>query len=211
MNFSTDRDLLIAEPQLFQDVPLAGQERLRVADAVVTGTALTSASANFAAANVGAGDVALLAGVPVEILARPSATSLTVSRLRPRLSDAAIAPQPGTNLELVIRTFAPQAALVHEGLLRMLGIDPGGGSALGEAMIVSLSVMAHLETLGTLERIFLGVIALTGDNGELWKKALAYHRRFAAACRSAKVRMDLDGDGRADFTRELGSIQFTRA
>ena len=211
MNFSTDRNLLMLEPGVFNDVPFVAQERLRVTDASVSGTTVTSASADFAAAQVDAGSVVSIAGIPAEVVARVSATELTVSRVRQRASDAAIPPVPGSNLELIVRTFAPQAALVHDCLLRMVGVDPDdANSPITESMIVSLSTMTHLEALGTLERVYAGAVALVGENGDIWKKAADYHRRFGAACRGARIRMDLDGDGKADFTRELGLIQFVR-
>jgi hypothetical protein len=153
----------------------------------------------------------LVAGVPLEVTARLTVTSLTVSRLRRKTSDAVIPPTPGSGLEVIARTFAPQAEMVHDMLLRRLGIDPDDpDSPLKEDMVVSLGVMSRLEVYGTLERIYAGAVALAGDNGALWEKALHYHRQFATAVRSARVRLDLDGDGRADITRELGTVSLVR-
>jgi hypothetical protein len=155
--------------------------------------------------------VVVIAGVPAEVISRTDAQTLVVSRLRGRRSDDPIPPAPGTSLEVVARSFAPQASLVHDTLLAMLGIDPDDtGGAITEGMIVSLTVMARLETLGTLERVYTGAVAVGGDTGEVWKKAAEYHRKFGTACRAARVRLDLDGDGAADFTRELGVLRFIR-
>ena len=213
MNFSTDRDLLAMEPTLFHDVPWAGQERLAIDDAVVTDTTVASA-ADFAAAGIETGSVVLIAQRAHEVLARPDAHRLTVSLLRAQLSDPPLAgphadgqPQP-----LLARTFAPQAALVQDSLLRLLHIDPDDTrpDAPREDAIVSLSVMSRLETLGTLERIFSGAAALTGDNQTLLYKAGEYRRRFRRAAAQATVLPDTDGDGLADQRRHLGVARLHR-
>ena len=211
MNFSTDRDLLVHEPEVFVNIPLAGQEPLRVSDGSITGTTLSSAGADFTAAQVDVGSVALVAGTAHEIVARVDANTLTVSKLRTRLADAAIAPGDGTGLEIIVRTFAPQAAVVHDVLLHMLGIDADNPDpSLSQDNIVSLSLMARLEALGTLHRLYSGAVALVGDNEELRRKSAEYHHRFNAGCRGASVWMDLDGDGNGDVRVQLGVTSMVR-
>ena len=212
MNFSTDRDLLAWEPEVFRDVPFAGQERERVDDGELTGTTLTSVSADFEAAGVEAGSVVLVDRVAYEVLSRDDAQTLTVSRPRARLTDDAIAGADGEDLPVVVRTFSPQAALVCDGLLRLLGIDPDDeGVGLTADAVVSLSVMARLEALGTLERVYSGAVALTGENEGLRLKAEAYRRRFREAVAQASVLVDVDGDGYADERRHLGLVRLARA
>ncbi|MCC7193373.1 MAG: hypothetical protein IT444_11380 [Phycisphaeraceae bacterium] len=209
--FSTDRDLLAYEPSVFADAASVALERCRANDGIISGTTLSSAASDFAAQGVEPSCVVVAADVPLEVISRTDAHTLVVSKLRPNRADTPTPPTAGMGLEIIVRSFAPQAALVHDALLLMLGIDPDESDGMiNKDMIVSLSVMARLETLGTLERIYTGAVALTGDNGELWKKASEYHRRFGTACRSARIRLDLDGDGRADFTRELGVLRFCR-
>lgn len=203
MNFSTDRDLLALEPSLFYDVPIASQLRLQVSDAAVAGTVLTSATADFVAAQVESGSVVLLDNTALEVLTRASATTLTVSRLRNRLGDAAIAPAPGTGLTLVVRTFAPQATLVHDLLLGALQLTD-------DEPVVSLSAMAHLEALGTLERVYAAAVTFAGDQPGLERKADHYRVRFAQALRRCPVLLDLDGDGVADTRRCLASAELVR-
>ena len=218
MNFSTDRDLLALEPALFHDVPWVGQQRVEVDDAAVMGTTVLSPTADFVGAQVEAGGVVLIERVAHEVVRRLDASSLEVSLLRTRLAEPAI---PGpfaedgdepTGRRLVVRTFGPQAAMVHDSLLRLLGIDlhdarPG---ALGEDAVVSLSVMVRLETLGTLERVFSGAAALTGDNQMLLYKAGEYRRRFRQATAQASVLLDTNGDGHADERRRLGIGRLVR-
>ncbi len=124
MNFSTDRDLLLLEPNVFRDVPFAAQQRLKRSDAVLAGSTLTSAGADFASAQVDPGSVVLVTGTAYEVLARTSATTLTISLLRASLTDEALPGPAGSNLEVIVRSFEPQASLVHDVLLRMLGTGP---------------------------------------------------------------------------------------
>ncbi|MEM1027539.1 MAG: hypothetical protein AAGJ38_05605 [Planctomycetota bacterium] len=212
MNFSTDRDLLALEPTLFQDVPWVGQQRIRVSDAYVTGTSVTEASADFVAAQVETGSVVLIDRVTHEVVSREDTNTLTVSLLRSRLSDAAIPGDSGGPFTLTNRTFAPQAEIVHDGLLRLLGIDVNDSKpdALTEDAVVSVSVMARLEALGALERIYSGAAALTGDNQMLIYKAGEYRRRFRHATAQASVLLDTNGDGHADERRHLGMVRLQR-
>src|SRR5690606_15342474 len=108
MTFSTDRDLLLFEPLVFHDVPIAAQQRLRVDDGVLTGTTLTSATADFAAAQVDAGSVVLIAGVAHEVIQRIDPNTLEVSLPRQSLGSPAIAGVDGADLAAIARTFAPQ-------------------------------------------------------------------------------------------------------
>ncbi|MEX2212938.1 MAG: hypothetical protein WD768_02345 [Phycisphaeraceae bacterium] len=212
MLFSTDRDLLALEPNLFTEAVFASQHRLEVADGAVSDTSLTSATADFEAAQIDTGDIVLISDVPCEVIERVSAAALTVSKLRDQLSDAAIPPGDGSSITLIHRSFGPQAKAVHDVLLARLGIDVDDPDAsLTEDAIVSLGVMARLETLGTLARVYAAAIVPGGEhNAMLKQKADDYRRRFDLACRSAVVLLDLDGDGRADASRDMGVIELHR-
>ena len=212
MTFSTDRDLLAIEPAVFEDVPFVAQRRLSVADGVVSGTTLTSGGADFDAAQVDVGSVVLVAGVAHEVLARVDANTLTVSLPRTHKTDPAIPGGDGTALEVTAQTFAPQAELIHDGLLRLLGIDPDdAGAAIDESAIISVSLMTRLEALGTLEVVYSGAASLVGDNDTLLMKAGEYRRRFRQACAGASVSLDTDGDGVVDERLSLGTIRFQRS
>jgi len=211
MNFSTDRDLLVIEPNVFRDVPLVGQQRLKVADGIITGTVLTSMSADFVGAQADAGGVVLIDGVPHEIINRVDANTLTVSLPRVGIADPVIPSGDDVGLEVIIRSYAPQAALVHDVLLRLIGVDPDDpNSDVTEDAVVSQDLMARLEALGTLERVYSASVVLVGDNQEAKKKAEDFGRRFNAACRASTVLLDTDGDGYADVRRGLGVIWYSR-
>ncbi|MEO1235563.1 MAG: hypothetical protein AAFX76_02115 [Planctomycetota bacterium] len=212
MNFSTDRDLLAFEPTLFHDVPWVGQRRVNADDAMMTDTTLSSPSSDFISGQVETGGVVLIDRRAFEVVSREDAQTLTVSLLRSRLIDAPIPGGDGGPYPITVRTFAPQAALVHDGLLRLLGVDADSGApeALSEDAVVSLSVMARLEALGTLERVYSGAAALTGDNQGLLYKAGEYRRRFRHATSQASVLLDTNGDGHADERRRLGVVRLQR-
>lgn len=211
MNFSTDRDLLVLEPHVFRDALVVGQQRLSVADGVVSGTTLSSASADFVSAQVDTGGVVLVSGVALEVVARVGVTDLTVSLLRADVNDPAIAPAGGSGLPVVVRTFAQQAAAVRGVLLGLVGIDEEDTqSTLTAGSIVSRGVMARLEALGTLEQVYAGAVSVVGENAETRQKMREYGRRFNAACRSATVLLDVDGDGVAEVRRSLGSFRISR-
>ncbi len=212
MNFSTDRDLLALEPSLFDEALFAGRKRLEVSDGAITGVTLTSATADFESARIDAGDVILVADAPCEVIARNSATSLTISQLRDNVGDDPIPPGNGSSLAVVHRTFAPQASLVHDELLRLLGIDAEGHGDPAEDAIVSMSVMRDLEALLTLARLYEAAITVSGEASFdlLRTKAAGYRARFREAARSSVIHLDLDGDGHADAVRDLRSIGLVR-
>jgi hypothetical protein len=209
MTFSTDRDLLVLEPSIFIDMPFIAQQRIRATDAAITGITLTSASSNFAAAQIGAGSVVLVANQSFEVLARIDDHTLTISMPRNSAADGAIpSTLTGTNQPLVARTFAPQAALVADTLLRLVGIDPD--DTRRHDTIVSVGTMSMLETLGTLERIYSAATAINQESVSIRFKAADYRKRFAAACRSARVLIDTDHDGVGDVTRQPGVANLKR-
>jgi hypothetical protein len=220
MPFTTDRDLLILEPGLFRQVQWVAQ-RLISATCSVSGTTLTSSGVDFVAQNVGPGHVALADGVAVEVVARLSATSLTVSRPRATLDEATVPPAQVTNKTLTISTFLPQVQIVHEQLLRMLGIEPadagvsglaGVDGVLTEAAIMNPRSLRLVEALGALHLIYAGASTVgdTGVEGGAAARAELYRARFEQVRRIAAARIDTDGDGIADATRHLNVMQLTR-
>ena len=212
MNFSTDRDLLLYEPTLFNDLPWVSQQRLSVNDAEVVDTMLMSAEADFEAAQIDTGSIVLIGKTPVEVMSRIDAMTLTVSLPRTRTTDAAIPPGDVSSASVIARTFAPQAELVCGSLLRMLGLDgEDTDQPLDAEAVVSLSLMARLEVLGTLERVFSSAAALTGDNDGLLFKAAEYRRRLFEAASRSPVQIDTTGDGLPDEKRYIGLSRLTRA
>jgi len=211
MNFSTDRDLLPLEPEAFTDAPLLGQTRVDVHDGQLEGTTLTSAAADFAAAGVEPGHVVLLGRTPFEVIDRPDAGTLTVSLPRTRTDSP---PLPAPHLEadaplrVRMRTFAPQAALVRDALMRMLGLSPDDEDA-----VLSLGAMARLEALGTLDLIYQLAATLTDDDqhSAILRRKAAHHRAaFLHARRAARIAIDTDADGHPNEHRRPGLLKLQR-
>ncbi|MEQ9454377.1 MAG: hypothetical protein RLN76_07275 [Phycisphaeraceae bacterium] len=209
MNFSQDRDLLAYEPNVFVEVPFTAQERVSVADGLVSGNTLTSVEADFVTAGVEVGGVVLIERVAHEVLAVIDAGTLSMSAVRGREADAAIAAKAGEQLSVRVRTFAPQATLVHDLLLRLLGLSEE--DSLGEEAVVSLGAMMRLECLGTLEMVYSAAASISGHHEAVLAKAALYRERFRRACREAVIGVDLDGDGRANERRRLGLVSLVRS
>lgn len=220
--FTTDRDLIILEPRLFFDISWTAQKLLDSASGGSInsgGDTLTLAGAAFDALGIGAGFIALIGTNPVtplEVVARLSATTLQVSRLRASESDALIPAASGSSLKVVIHTFRPQLGVIHSQLLRLVGIEPGspslsaGGGTPGEADITNPRAFALAEALGALHLIFASAAALVGMDSPLWIKAQMYRDRFRAERSRLAAEIDLNGDGEPDTTRRANVLQLTR-
>ena len=195
-NFSRDSDLLGHEPMVFHELPFAGQTRLKVTDAVIDGPNVTSAMGGFAP--LSAGQVAMIGDGSFAIAAIVSNNAMTL----------AVPPVGVSGSTLVVRTLAPQAALVGDELLRAIGLDPDDPSSAGS--IVSLSLMVQLEAIGTLSRAYAGAISIAGDSRRIEEKANRYRQRLARGLRGAAIELDLDGDGRIDAVRQPGIGQLVR-
>jgi hypothetical protein len=209
--FASDRDLVAIEPNLFRDGGPAAQ-RLVAGVCSISGTTLTltSQDVDLEAAGVGAGYVALVDGTPYEVVARLSATTATISRLRVSVADAVLPPTPGTGKPVEVRTFRPQLALMHGQLLRMVGIDPSDpAAALTEDAILNPGALAEVEALGAVYLAYTFAAGWTA--GEAWPRGQIYLQRYEQARQLVVVQLDTDGDGLADATRRLNVMQLRRA
>lgn len=205
MAYSRDRDLLALEPRVFDEAAAAGQERLRLTDGVVAGTVLSSASGDFELAGVGAGSVVLIAGVAHEVLGRSSAHAVNVSLLRGDEDEQAIAGVQGTTLEVICRTFAPQAEAARRELEEMLELERLATEPATRATVVNLQAVRDLEVLGALRLIYRQALEANGQSTGVLEKARHYEHEFERACRRTEVTLDLDGDGVADRVVSVGA------
>lgn len=220
MPFSTDRDLLTLEPNLFRDVAWSAQTRLTASDASLTSTTLTSASSNFAAAKIAPGMVALVNDAPLEIVSVDSDTTLTISRLRDAADDDPIPALPvASGGVLRIATFGPQREIIHRQLLAALGLHPAPPPGDEEAdsprphagNVVNTFDLALIESLGALHLILSSAAALVGEASTLWTKAALHRDRFDHARRRLGAHLDLNNDGVADAVRHITVLHLTRA
>lgn len=207
MAFSTDRDLLALEPNVFVDVPLASQQLLRAEDAVVDGTTLSSATSNFAAVDIAAGGVLVASGLTLEVVQRIDAQTLTVSLPRGGVDDPPLAPPLNGTVEITARTFAPQAAAAHARLRRVLGLTEDGSNA---SMLIASEQARHIEVLGTLAEIYRIAQGPLGDNDAFAARQHHYERAFAAAVHGLGVPVDVLGDGTARQWSHAGTRTLKR-
>ena len=212
--FATDRDLVILEPNLFRDVGWVGQ-RLCKGTATISGTTLTMSGVDVAldAAGIGAGHVVCVGGTSYEVIARLSASTLTISRPRGSVTDPILPPSAATAVEAFVTTFVPQIAIVERQILRMAGIEPEDTApdALAASAIVNPGSLTMLTALGALHLVYAAAGASAGGAADwMSERAAMYRERFGAARQSVRVLIDLNGDGVADATRRLNVMQLVR-
>ncbi len=220
-NFAADRDLLVLEPNLFRDVGWVGQRLSRgtgtVAGTPTTTLTIASPEVAFDTANVTAGHVVVVAGVSYEVVARLSATQLTISRLRESMGAANIPATPITAVECSIVTFAPQIAMAHAEIVRLAGLEFSGTAAAAEAAgandeakVVKEPGVVRLEALGALAIIWAAASGLLGASSPGHQRAEWYRERFVRERERVGIRVDLNGDGIAEEVRGLSAGRMRR-
>lgn len=212
MAFATDRDLIVLEPGLHNDVAWTAQRLVSVNDASITNNALTTSKADFEQSGVDAGHIAVIAGVTLEVVERLGPGTLLVSMVRADASGEALPTLPSLSGTLTIHTFAPQIELTHRELLRRAGVAPAGEpndtGAISEEMIIGGASLRSVEALGALRLVFSSAAARPDDRA--WRKAEMYRARFERAARRARIEIDRDGDGDVDEARRIGAGYFAR-
>ncbi len=205
MPYATDRDLLLLDPLVFNEFPATPQQRINVDDATVSGTTLTSVTADFTQAQIDEGHIALLAGRPIEIVARVDANTLTASQLRNSTDDDPIAPGDTTSAELIIRTFGPQIAIAHAFLLDRLNL-----LATETAAVLNPEVAARLEAMQTIAHVYAWSFNQSSDATAHQQRTSMLAKRFANLTRTMVIQLDRDGDGIMDDQFDFGTATLTR-
>jgi hypothetical protein len=211
--FATDRDLLALEPSLFRDIAWTGQ-RLLSCSGDVAGTTLTitPSGADFAAAGIAPGHIALVNGTAYEVVEVLTGTTATISRLRTDPAGPVIPPDEGTGLPVSISTFAPQLRTVHDQLLRLLDIEPSDPAALpNESSITNTRALILIESLTALHLIFTAAAALAAPGSTLWHRVAHYRQRITEERPHVAALLDLDSDGLPDATRRLSTFALLRS
>lgn len=217
---ATDRDLLVYEPRIFNELAAAAH---RVLDAPgagsfdSAGTTLTVTGAKFTDWNIGLGWVVLVNDAPLEVLARWNQTALYVSKLRESSAAAVIAGGTGAGHDVRVATFRPQLEATHEALLRALGIEPAqpagppGGGVITEASITNPRALLRAECLGTLAMLYSAAAVASGENNIHWAKASTYADRYAEERRRLTVTIDTNNDTKPDAVRRISPAWLARA
>ena len=214
--FASDRDLLIAEPGVLNEVGWFGQTIAQsdIASIDASGLLLTASDGGFTGAGIDGGYIALAGDRAYEIIGVSSATQMLISRVRARLDDPPVGGIPGSGIRLRVTTFRPQIELVHRQLMRMGGIEENdieADRAVTESQIVNGTDLRPIEVFGALYLIYLSASAGSNPGHPSIQKADRYRDRFELERRRVGIRIDLDGDGEADAVRRLNSFRFARS
>lgn len=214
--FTSDRDLLMYEPRLFLDTVWVGQ-RLVSTTGFVTSGVLVASGATFTTIGVMPGHVLNYRDASYEVVQVLGATQLGLSVPRASPEDPVILAPDSVNSSARIYTFRHQMLIVHEQILRMVGIEPElepqpGEALVTEASIVNPGALRRLEALGTLHLVFAAASAsgAVGEGSVLADKAAMYRERFAAERERVNVLIDMDGDGRPDAARRPTVMHLVR-
>lgn len=217
MPFATDRDLLIVEPSLFRDVSFLGQQIFRGTVRLDSGVlSIVAAPTDFTQSAVAPGHIIVVDERPYEILARTGASTLSVSLLRAAPDGNPILPANFIDRAGIITTFDPQIALVHDRMLRLLGLDAASaaadptGLALTQDHITNPHDLRLAEALGALHVIYSAASAQQSADSPTARRAELYRRRHAEESRQVRIHLDIDGDGRPDVTRTLAVLHLVR-
>ncbi|GJQ28612.1 MAG: hypothetical protein HBSAPP03_04960 [Phycisphaerae bacterium] len=210
--FAADRDLLIYEPHLFRDLAWAGQTLASGEATLVGSTMEISTDPSLEERGIGPGHVVMIDQIAYEILERIGSSEVIASLLRVATGDPVIPPPKMTARPAYISTFAPQIALAHRHVLRLLGIDPDDPAAGGAtaSQVTNPRDLMRLEALGALHLIYAAAAAAHGDEGPFAQRAAMYQRRFADERGRAMALLDLDHDGVADAVRRPAVAYLTR-
>jgi hypothetical protein len=209
MLLCTDTDLVRVEPNVFSEIQWLSQ-RLVKATGSVSGTTLTIASpdVNFDGAQLAPRMVVLIAGVAHEVVAKLSATTATISRVRPTSADAALTPAPVSGVEVIVATMMPQAAGVSDRVCRMFGLKPS--PAAGDPTFAEPGEITRFAALLTLAAAYSAAASISGDDSPTGKRAAKYRELAKEERRVLTARIDLDGDGIADAVRRPSVVGLER-
>lgn len=214
--FASDRDLLMYEPRLFLDAVWVGQRLFSGTGLVVSGV-LAASGALFTTIGIAPGNVVNYKDASYEVVQVLGATQLGLSVPRASAEDPVILAPDSASTSVSIYTFRHQLLIVHEQILRMIGIEPElvaqpGETLVTESSIVNPTALRRLEALGALHLVFAAASAsgAVGEGSVFSEKAAMYRERFAAERERVSVLIDTDGDGRADATRRPTVMHLVR-
>lgn len=215
MPLTTDTNLLRFEPNLFSEVQWHAL-RLLKATGAVSGTTLTISAfdTNFDGAQLEPGMVVLINSVPHEVVAKLSATTAQISRLRATPTDGLIPPAPVTGAEVVLQTFRAAIAIASKNVFRKLGLDPAqpatDASGAPSPVVTDPGSLEHLASLVTLAALYHSASEIESPGGLASRRSLRYQQLASNERRALAAQIDTDGDGLPDATRRSNVVPLIR-
>ncbi|HRK32402.1 MAG TPA: hypothetical protein PLD59_15160 [Tepidisphaeraceae bacterium] len=211
MTFATDIDLLHWEPNLVKEATFVSQTLLATTGDL-SGTTLTISGSSFVDAEVTGENIIYIGGAidgTFPIVEVNSSTQLTLSVLYDKLFNDPATPGRGgpdaTGVDFAIRTFWPQRQVVSDLILQAAGLDPGDAQK-----ILNPLVLKRACVLGTLQMIYNALAAAATESSFFAARARFYEQLYKRSLRSARVELDLNGDGQIDSVRALNCITLIR-
>jgi hypothetical protein len=197
MYFCNDVDLMAWEPGIFLEASFAHQAIVKEAAGTLTGTALAMSAATLG--DVASGMVASVETADgtltqlLEVVNVADASHATVSALRGRGSEAALAPLTGGSVKVTVVSFRPQIAAVGDGLLALMGIESGRDSA--DPSLCDTSGFGHATVFGVLAAVFRTLATASTATNLTYSKLGFYEGLYRGARRAIAATVDRDGDG----------------
>lgn len=215
MLLATDTDLARIDPNLHTEI-LWFSQRLIKATGAISGTTLTISAfdSNFDAAQLTPGMIIVVGGIPHEVIAKLSATTAQISRIRPTSDDPLLTPAGTTGAEVLLSTFKPQLAVISEQVLRTIGLDPlqpeydWDGSPM--PALSNPASLRRFTSLWTLATIYIGAASMHGSDSPIAQRATRFRTLLAEERRFLAAAIDTDADGIADAMRRPGVIPLLR-
>lgn len=203
-NFSSDADLMKWEPDVFRLARRTGRKLAGSTSGATTAknAKLTDSGADFVKAGVKAGEVAHLVKTGIYDLYAGIAEVKSATELTLEASEGLFTTQ--TEVTYEIYSFEAQHEEAHFELCERFGIT-GEGGEFEEGDLQEARVLRRAAAFRVLEGIFRAEANETGDL--FWQKAQVYGELFATAVEAAKVRFDVNRDGKTDATRSGHSVR----
>ncbi len=212
---TSDRDLLSIDPSLLRSVVWLGQ-RLSSGTCSVSSTTLTASAqdVDFAAAQVAGGHIVTIDEVSYEVVARVSATVLTISRVRAQVTDTPRPVGAMTDRPFAIYTFMPQIAAAEAEILASLSLVPSASAppsgALTELHVTNPRNLVRPIALLTLRHLADTASITVPAPPTVARASTVYMLLYERAARLIYADIDTDGDGIANERRSPSRFQVVR-
>ncbi|QQE13585.1 hypothetical protein JD969_09040 [Planctomycetota bacterium] len=203
MCFISDRDLLLYEPNILNEVIFTSQNIIENAACDFDGFVLTSDAVDFNEYPIQAGGILKLNDKSYEIVEKISANKLRLSQIRVNASDPYIKGSYSQNGVFSVPTFKHQISLVHESLLSHLNVE--------QDQILDINNIQEIEANLVLFQIYSAAIAM-GEEGHFMNKIKMEHydKKYKNLIERLAIEIDSDSESVPNHLIHLNSIQLKR-